>query len=224
MFAKLVYNIHWFIILYAGYNLYNLFEAKTEELKGLQSQIPSIQATIKTKKKELTKLLAYQEQINQKKKELELASEEIAKIQKKFPSEVNDPENLAMIKDVSDSLNIKDPGLSTLKEENKGFYFIKKYKFQAKATFLQFLILFEKISENERLFNINEVMLSEGKDKQKGRFKTVDGEFFIESYRYNASYKDTLQVSKKPTTKKGSSKKTKKEKKKGKKSKKGSEE
>ena len=147
MIAKLVYQIHWFIILYAGYNLYNVYEEKEAILQDLKSQVPTVQAQIKSKKKELAKLLAYQEQINQKKKELELAAAEVEKLQKRFPSEVNDPENLAMIKDLSDGLNIKQPDLSSLKEENKGFYFIRKYKFEATATFLQFLILFEKISE-----------------------------------------------------------------------------
>ena len=35
-----------------------------------------------------------------------------------------------MIKDIANGLNIKNPDMDSLREENKGFYFIKKYKFQ----------------------------------------------------------------------------------------------
>ena len=46
-------------------------------------------------------------------------------------------------------------------EEDKGFYFIKNLTLTANATYLQFLILLEKIEGFEKLLNISSVTLRE---------------------------------------------------------------
>jgi Tfp pilus assembly protein PilO len=76
------------------------------------------------------------------------------------------------------------------KEEAKGFYVARKYKFKAKATYLQFLIMFEKIAENQRILNISDLYFKKLEQPQRSKFQLIDGEFNLEAYRYNSAYKE----------------------------------
>ena len=65
-----------------------------------------------------------------------------------------------------------------------------KYRFKAKATYLQFLIMFEKISESKRILNVAEVNFRKLDQPQRSKFQLIDGEFFLEAYKYNNNYKE----------------------------------
>ena len=80
--------------------------------------------------------------------------------------------------------------LSPGREENKGFYFTKRYELKGNGTFLQFLILLEKIAENERILNIKTLNLKKSDKKQRGRFQVINTSINIEAYRYNPSHRE----------------------------------
>ena len=125
--AKLLANLHIFIILYAGWNMYLMYETFTEEFEQISMQVPGLEGKLANKKKEKRELKNYYKDIDEAKQRIELVASEVEKIQKKFPSEISDTENLALIKNSAESINIKNIFLNPGVEENKGFYFIKKY-------------------------------------------------------------------------------------------------
>jgi hypothetical protein len=78
---------------------------------------------------------------------------------------------------------------------NRGFYFAKDYKFTGTGTFLQFLILMEKLevmASNDRILNVKSLSLSVtdrlAENDKKSRFQLLNFEAKIESFRYNPNY------------------------------------
>lgn len=95
---------------------------------------------------------------------------------------------------MSEDINIKEVSILPDKDENRGFYIARRYKFRAKATYLQFLIMFEKISENKRILNISELKYEKLDQAQRSKFQLINGDFVLEAYRYNAEYKEDRSV------------------------------
>ncbi|GAB4017129.1 MAG: hypothetical protein Fur0010_17500 [Bdellovibrio sp.] len=186
----LLSKLHIFIILYAGFNLYTIYEARIQEQELSESQLPVLQTKLQKKKKEKSQLKDYYNDIEEAKQKIELVANEVEKIQKKFPSQISDTENLMLIKTSAESLNIKNIFLTPGVEENKGFYFIKKYEFKGMGTYLQFLMFFEKIAQSDRLLNVRNVKLTRSQIKQRGRFEVIDCEATLEAYRHNPDYKE----------------------------------
>lgn len=186
----LLSKLHIFIILYAGFNLYTIYEAQIQEQELSESQLPVLQTKLQRKTKEKSQLKDYYNDIEEAKQKIELVAVEVEKIQKKFPSQISDTENLMLIKTSAESLNIKNIFLTPGVEENKGFYFIKKYEFKGMGTYLQFLMFFEKIAQSDRLLNVRNVKLTRSQIKQRGRFEVIDCEATLEAYRYNPDYKE----------------------------------
>ena len=95
------------------------------------------------------------------KKMIEKVAQENERIQKQFPTKINDSENLGMVSSMANKLNILDLKLTPKDEENKGFYFTKIYNLKGTGTFLQFLILLEKIGDRkDKLMNIGQLNFS----------------------------------------------------------------
>src|SRR5690606_27262512 len=147
------------IIIYSGYDLYTLQEEHTELVESKRQSIPAIENRIRRLKKERTEVDSYMSDIESAKKRIELVAQEVESLQKKLPSNISDPENLAMFQGFTDNLNVRDVSVVPGQEENLGFYFKKRYDLKGKGTFLQFLILMEKIAENERLLNIRSIKM-----------------------------------------------------------------
>jgi Tfp pilus assembly protein PilO len=187
-YSHIVYLLY---LLYGGWVVYEELQTKFEEVK---QTIPVQKNKIKKNKKKLKQLNNYFKDIKEAKERIELVASEISKIQKKLPNSFSDTENLGAIKKIAEDLNIKNIYLTPMAEEDKGFYFTKKYEFKATGTYLQFLIFFEKISENERLLNINQISLSNTGSKQRGRFQLINTTALIEAYRYNNDYKEDTGI------------------------------
>jgi len=183
-------KIHYFIILYAVGMAALAYMDHQENLERIEQSIPALHNKIKKSKRKVKQLKGYFKDIKEAKQRIELVAVEIEKLQKKLPNTFSDTENLGTIKKIAEGLNIKNIFLTPLSEENRGFYFVKKYEFKATGTFLQFLIFFEKISQNERLLNVNEIKLFNTDNKQRGRFQLINSTALIEAYRYNDRYKE----------------------------------
>jgi Tfp pilus assembly protein PilO len=81
-------------------------------------------------------------------------------------------------------------------ESDRGFYFARRYKIYAKATFLQFLIMFEKIAENKRILNVSDSSFKKSEQPQRSKFQVIEGEMTIEAYRYNPNFKEDRGIDK----------------------------
>ena len=91
---------------------------------------------------------------------------------------------------MAEDVNIKEISISPETDETRAFLIARKYRFKAKATYLQFLIMFEKISESKRILNVAEVNFRKLDQPQRSKFQLIDGEFFLEAYKYNNNYKE----------------------------------
>lgn len=190
MFQKLASKIHIFIILYAAFNIFKLWDENQQRKETIEMQIPALQGRITQSSRELKELRAYNEDIAEARARIEIVAQEVERTQRQLPAEISDLENLNLLRRTAEGLNIKDINVMPLQEELRSFYYVKKYEMRAHGTFLQFMIFFEKIAENERLLNINEIKLKRKADGERGRFQVIDAEVIIEAYRYNPEYRE----------------------------------
>lgn len=188
--GALLSKLHYIIILWVVYGVYQKYEEHTEALEMLNGQIPSIQIMIKKAIQQKDEIKTYNQDIAEAKLRIEKVASEIEKLQKQLPSNISDADNLDLLSRLASGLNIKNPFLTPGDEENRGFYLTKKYKFKGLGTFLQFLIMLEKISMQERILNIHDVQFVKSNEKQRGRFQLLNINLTIESYRYNPNFKE----------------------------------
>ncbi len=186
----IVSNLWLLIILYTGYAVYEKYMIHEEQLVALNDQIPTITNNIAKAKKEKKQLETYFLDIEEAKQKIGIVQNEVEKLQRQFPTEISDTDNLSMISAIADSLNIKNIALAPGPEEDKGFYITKSYQVKVQATYLQILIFLEKVAEAQRLLNVSEVKMAQNDQKQKGRFQVVGGEMTLEVYKYNQRHKE----------------------------------
>jgi Tfp pilus assembly protein PilO len=190
----IVSNLWILIILYTGYNVFEKMQLHDAEMVALNDQIPVVQTQIQKGKKERKQLESYFADIEEAKQKITKVAEEVERLQKQFPVEISDTDNLAMISAIADSLNIKNISLAPGTEENKGFYITKSYQVKVQATYLQILIFLEKVAEAQRLLNVSEIKMALTDQKQKGRFQVIGSELTLEVYKYNPSHKENSGI------------------------------
>jgi len=188
--GKILKNLHWFLIIYAlgkcGLIFYEHNEDMTLRKEGIEKARADLQKNEKTKK-EIKKYLS---NIEAEKAKIERVAQEIEKTQQLLPSEISDTENINLLRRMSEDVNIKEVSIQPDTDDDRGFYIARRYRFRAKATFLQFLIMFEKISESKRILNVATVGFKKLDQPQRSKFQLIDGEFSLEAYKYNAAYKE----------------------------------
>jgi Tfp pilus assembly protein PilO len=183
-------QLHLILLLYMGYSFWIVYEEHDAKMDSLNSKQIAINKKIKKEKKKLKKLNKFRESLKQTKERVEGVAEQIKVVQKQLPTNVNDTEVLEFLTSEARNLNIKNPNMSPLKEDANGFYFTKNYEVKGVGTYLQFLILLEKIASSERLFNVSELSFVKEKNGQKGRFRTATLVAKLQSYRYNENHKE----------------------------------
>jgi Tfp pilus assembly protein PilO len=187
---KILKNIHWFIILLAIYNIAMYYKESDERLVGVTSQQEGQKQVLEKSKKTQKEIQSFYKDIDQAKAKIEKVALGIEKTQQQLPSEVSDTENMGMLRRIAEDLKIKDLSIAPDKDDDRGFYIARKYKFKAKATYLQFLILFEKISESKRILHISDLSFKKLAQPQRGKIQLMNGEFTLEAYRHNAAFKE----------------------------------
>ncbi len=193
--GKILKNIHWLIIAGALFNFGTYYLEVDEKLKDLASQ-EEIQRTGLQKANKTKKEIAnFYKDIDEVKGRIERVALEIERTQQLLPTEVSDTENIGLLRRMAEDVNIKEVSIMPDNDDDRGFYIARKYKFKAKATYLQFLIMFEKISENKRILNVAELIFKKLDQPQRSKFQLIDGEFTLESYRFNPNYKEDRGIS-----------------------------
>lgn len=191
---KLLKNLHWLIIAYAAFELYNLYFDANEKLVSIESQQEVRRAELSKNKKIQREIANYYKNIEEEKIKIERVAREIEKMQQLLPSEISDSDNINLLRKMADDVNIKEMSIAPETEIDRGFYLARRYRIKAKATFLQFLIMFEKIAENKRILNVGESSFKKSEQPQRSKFQVIDGELIIEAYRYNANFKENRGI------------------------------
>lgn len=193
---KLLKNLHWMIIAYAGFELYTMYTEANERLINIEAQQEVQRAELSKNKKIQREISNYYKNIEEEKLKIERVASEIEKMQQLLPSEISDSDNINLLRKMGDDINIKEMSIAPEVESDRGFYFARRYRIKAKATFLQFLIMFEKIAENKRILNVGESSFKKSEQIQRSKFQVIDGEMIIEAYRYNTNFKEDRGIDK----------------------------
>lgn len=194
--VKLLKNLHWFIIAYAGFSLYTMYTEADERLLNIEAQQDVQKAELSKNKKIQNEISNYYKNIEEEKLKIERVASEIEKMQQLLPSEISDSENINLLRKMGDDVNIKEMSVTPEAESDRGFYYARRYKVYAKATFLQFLIMFEKIAENKRILNVSDSSFKKSEQPQRSKFQVIEGEMIIEAYRYNPNFKEDRGIDK----------------------------
>jgi Tfp pilus assembly protein PilO len=185
---------HILILAYYGY-MYGT-DGWEKYKKGVQdsSRFVVIENQIKRNKQKLKKIQKFKKDIIVKEQELAQIVKQIEEVQRQLPDVINDTGILSIFDKEAQKVNNQQLEMEPLSEKKKDFYFAKRYKFKGKATFLQFLIYFERLGKNDRLINVTNLNLESTKIKQKGRFQLIQIETEMEIYRYNTAYKEKRKI------------------------------
>ena len=189
----LIKNLHIFIFLYIAFTNFEVYEEKTAEIETLKGTITSTEQRLAKSKKKLAKIDQFNKDLSASEDRVSAVVREIKKVQRQLPSEINDTEVQSVLIGQTRDLRMREPQVKPNLEVVKGFYFAKTYNFQAKSTFLQSLIFFEKLEElakADRILNVKYVKLSDDPSSDKrSQFRGLKLEAEVESYRYNSNYK-----------------------------------
>ncbi|WP_198011889.1 type 4a pilus biogenesis protein PilO [Bacteriovorax sp. BAL6_X] len=173
------------------YEAYNLVDSEREIL---QSDLNAINGRIAKKKKELKKLKDYERDVEQKKEEIETVAQKLEETQRRLPKDISDNESINLIKKLGESLKVKDVQINPSGQEENGFYITKYYTFSGKGTYLQFLLLLENISKQERILNVRDINLSKITKTNKSRYEIINLYATIESYIYNQNHRENRGI------------------------------
>ncbi|MBC7429270.1 MAG: type 4a pilus biogenesis protein PilO [Bacteriovorax sp.] len=187
---KILRNIHWIIIAVAAFNFYQAYSKADEEYTSVETQQESQKTLLSKNKKTIREIANYYKNIKEEKEKIERVAKEIEKMQQLLPSDISDSDNINLLRRMADDVNIKELSITPDADSVRGFYIARRYKLKAKATFLQFLIMFEKIGENKRILNIGESQFQKSEVPQRGKFQIIEGEFILEAYRFNPNFKE----------------------------------
>ncbi len=187
---NLIKQLHLLMAIYFAYGFYVIYDEHTVKMEGLNATLNTIKGKIAIEDKKLKKLNTFRENLEQTKKRVNSVTEQITMVQKQLPTDVNDTEVLEFLTKEARALNIKNPNMNPLKEDLNGFYFTKNYQMKGVGTYLQFLILFERIASSERLFNVQEILFEKEEDGEKGRFRTANMLAKLQAFRYNEAHQE----------------------------------
>lgn len=191
----LIKNLHWFIISYAAFGLFTVYEEKMQEIENAKASIGPMEAKVIKSKRKISEINKFKKNLAKSKERVQEVVKQIEKIQKQLPSDVNDTEVQALIGGIAEGLRVKDSRSFPEGEKNEGFYFAKEYKFEGIGTYLQFLIFFENLEKAERILNVKKLSLTMDPESKKSRFPIVKCNTVVESFRYNSAYKEKSGVS-----------------------------
>lgn len=186
---KLIANVHMIVLLYGLYGTWVQYDEHSIQIEETSAQFPQIETEIATTHKKIKEIQDFLKKTDEYKARVEGVAKNIEEVQKQLPPEISDSSILAFINGELSALNIKEPSLTPGKEEASTYFISKEYALKAKGTFLQFLILLERIGNATRIYNVKNLKLTVTDDNKRGRFQLVTGEGTIQAFRYNPDFK-----------------------------------
>jgi Tfp pilus assembly protein PilO len=184
---KLASNIHLIFLVYAlmlGMDSYDEMNLKFESAKGA---LESSTVKLNKIKMDLNKLKRFESNLEESRGRVREVVKRIEKVQKQLPSEIRDADVSGKLTQFSDDLKMLDPSPVPRVEQDFKFYASKDYNFDAKGTFLQFLIFFENLEtlgDNGRILNVKYLRFTESNTgDDRSRFKILNLSTTVEAYR-----------------------------------------
>lgn len=192
--GKILSVLHILIFAYTAYAVYEYYEQHEAKVTETASQVPGLETEISGLKKRLEAIETYKKNIENSKKSVEEVFKNIERVQRQLPADVNDIDILDYFAKEGRLLNIPELSSTPLPEIPEGFSVTKPYTVKARGTFLQLVVLLERLSRTDRIFNIQKFTLASDDTPQKGRFQVIGLEATIETYKYNQGYRESSGI------------------------------
>lgn len=192
MIDQLTKNLHILFLFYAGYIAYfHQIDLETK-LTDAISQADAGKVKLSRIERDLKEVKSFEENLEESKRRVREVVKKIETIQRQLPSEIKDAQVNGKLEEFSNSLKIINPTPVPRDEVNNKFYISKDYNFDAKGTYLQFLILFEKLEDlamDGRILNVKYVRLQTDTEADpRSRFQILNLSTTLEAYRYNTDF------------------------------------
>lgn len=187
---SLVNKLYLLFIVYGMFLAYEAYSEVELEKETINNDLASFQSRLGKKKRELKSLKDYEKDVERKREEIEIVAQKLEETQKKLPKNISDNESINLIKKLGEALKIKEVKITPSGDEENGFYVTKFYSFSGKGTYLQFLLLLENISKQERILNVRDIDLSKIRKISKSRYEIINLSATIESYIYNENHRE----------------------------------
>jgi Tfp pilus assembly protein PilO len=186
---KIIASIHWIVVGLGLWNIWLMYEDHSVQIEEVLSRETQIESEIGEKKKSLEEIKDYVRKADEFKARIEQVAKNIESTQRQLPQETNDDKIISFLKSEMGLLNIKEGSVISNQEQKSNYYISKDFSLKAEGTFLQFLVFFERLKEQDRIYSIKELKIVNLNDKQKGRFKMLSFQGVIQAYRYNPDFK-----------------------------------
>jgi Tfp pilus assembly protein PilO len=186
---KIIASIHWVVVGLGLWNIWFIYEDHSVQIEEVLSRETQIESEIGEKKKSLEEIKDYVRKADEFKARIEQVAKNIESTQRQLPQETNDDKIISFLKSEMGLLNIKEGSVISNQEQKSTYYISKEFTLKAEGTFLQFLVFFERLKEQDRIYSIKELKIVNLNDKQKGRFKMLSFQGVIQAYRYNPDFK-----------------------------------
>jgi Tfp pilus assembly protein PilO len=180
----------WLIIFYGGFNCYTLYTEHEENSLMLQEQLAASDTQLVKIKKKVANIKQNEEKLREYETKISEVRKQIEELKVRMPSEADQTAVLQELTNTAQELNLKDVTFNPAPKADRGMYLINTISLSGKGTYLQFLILFEKIKANKRFFNVDNFQLVESPADNKGRFIFVNVKADLQTYEYNQNYKE----------------------------------
>ena len=188
---KFLKNIQWLVFVYAAYNLYSINDEYDPKPDQVRAQNDKLRQKLNKSQKVKKEIDEFYKNIKEAELKIQKVRESVEKTQQLLPGEISDVENVALLRKVSEDLNIKTMNIVPTSEVINGIFITKQYRYNATATYIQFLIFFERISNSKRVLNIKELKLKKAQTTRRGTIQLLNGSFSLEAYKFNPNYKET---------------------------------
>ena len=139
-----------------------------EQVESINQSKGVTNKQIERHKKEQEDSKVFLEEIEQAKETISRITNEIDALKERLPANISDDEDIQSFQSIGENLNMRDISVNTQDEVDEGFYIIKRYEFKARATYLQFLLFFEKIANLQRIFNTQYLRLELPDEESRG--------------------------------------------------------
>jgi Tfp pilus assembly protein PilO len=186
---KIIGSVHWIVVGLGLWNTWFLYEDHSLQIDEVISRESQIESEIGEKKKSLEEIKDYVKRADEFKARIEQVARNIETTQRQLPQETNDDKIITFLKSEMSLLNIKEGSVVSSQEQESPYYISKDFSLKAEGTFLQFLVFFERLKEQDRIYSIKELKIVNSNDKQKGRFKMLSFQSVIQAFRYNPNFK-----------------------------------
>ena len=188
----LVKNFHILILAYALFGAFEYFETQDVKLKEAESFKESSEVKLQKAKLDLRKVEQYRKDLEASEKRVQEVVAKLEELTRQLPPNINDTEISTILERYTSKLKMLDLNFAPGKEESRSFYFAKDYFVDVRGTYLQFLILYEKLenlAKNGRILNVKYLKMkkSETGDK-RSRFQILDLTTTFEAYKSNSQF------------------------------------